>query len=274
MWLKGKIDKAQFIHKYNSIHPQKLFPTQILKDPCTWLQRILTTMFGFSLRSFAEAAINTLTGASQGDEELANLIKEAEKLEASFRYEIYSLSQWWSCSNITSISKELEKQLVSFADTNSTILKHVDHLRDGKGGKGLNVDVWGKASRFYYSVGAVKETLYPELVRVFLLSFIEEWESFENSFRDYRTERIALWSAGPCFYVQQEAVVDCWCPFSRFPLYVGWGLAKAVVFAGRAHCFLWWRSSRDGYADQRASSEGFCCMSNSHILVEWVNWAG
>ena len=43
-------------------------------------------MFGFNLFSFAEAAINTLTGASQGDEELATLIKEAEKLESSFRY--------------------------------------------------------------------------------------------------------------------------------------------------------------------------------------------
>lgn len=41
-------------------------------------------MFGFSLRGLAEAAINTFTGASENDEEIAKLVKEAESQNASF----------------------------------------------------------------------------------------------------------------------------------------------------------------------------------------------
>lgn len=74
------------------------------------------------------------------------------------------LSELIMHSNLTSMTKELEKQLVSFADANSSILKYMEHLNDGSGKKGLPVDIWGKASRFYYSIGAIKEQMYPEVV--------------------------------------------------------------------------------------------------------------
>ena len=122
-------------------------------------------MFGFNLRSLAEAAINTLTGISQSDEEIAKLVKEAEKQDSSFRQVHGILRKVIMSSNLTSMTKELEKQLVSFADANSSILKHMEHLNDGNGKKGLSVDIWGKASRFYYSIGAIKEQVYPEVVR-------------------------------------------------------------------------------------------------------------
>lgn len=41
-------------------------------------------MFGFSLRGLAEAAINTFTGATANDEEIAKLVKEAESQNSSF----------------------------------------------------------------------------------------------------------------------------------------------------------------------------------------------
>ena len=44
----------------------------------------LDRMFGFNLRSLAEAAINTITGGSQTDEEIAKLMREAEKQDCSF----------------------------------------------------------------------------------------------------------------------------------------------------------------------------------------------
>lgn len=63
-----------------------------------------------------------------------------------------------------SITKELEKQLITFADTNSSILKHMEQLDDANEKKGMSVDIWGKASRFYYSVGTVKDEMYPDIV--------------------------------------------------------------------------------------------------------------
>ena len=41
-------------------------------------------MFGFSLRGLAEAAINTITGAPQNDEEISKLVKEAESQNSAF----------------------------------------------------------------------------------------------------------------------------------------------------------------------------------------------
>ena len=41
-------------------------------------------MFGFSLRGLAEAPINTFTGATANDEEIAKLVKEAESQNSSF----------------------------------------------------------------------------------------------------------------------------------------------------------------------------------------------
>jgi hypothetical protein len=32
----------------------------------------------------------------------------------------------------------------------------------------MKVDVWGKASRFYYSIGTMKEKIYPEIVSTIL----------------------------------------------------------------------------------------------------------
>ena len=43
----------------------------------------------------------------------------------------------------------------------------MEHLSEKDGQKGLDVNIWEKASRFYYSIGAVKESLYPALVCVF-----------------------------------------------------------------------------------------------------------
>jgi hypothetical protein len=43
-------------------------------------------MFGFSFRKVAEAALNTITGAPQNDEEIAKLVKEAETQDSSFVY--------------------------------------------------------------------------------------------------------------------------------------------------------------------------------------------
>ncbi|KAK8813585.1 hypothetical protein WA556_000161 [Blastocystis sp. ATCC 50177/Nand II] len=106
-------------------------------------------MFGFSLRSFAEAAINSITGTSQSDEEIGKLVKEAESQDSSF-------------ANLLAIAKELEKQLLTFAETNSSILCHVEKLDDEANKNGESVDVWGKASRFYYCIDTVKESIFPD----------------------------------------------------------------------------------------------------------------
>ena len=45
-------------------------------------------MFGFSLRSFAEAAINTFTGSAGNDEELEKLVQEIKSQETVFPYVI------------------------------------------------------------------------------------------------------------------------------------------------------------------------------------------
>ena len=43
-------------------------------------------MFGFSFRSFAEAAINTFTGSASNDEELEKLVQEIKTQETVFPY--------------------------------------------------------------------------------------------------------------------------------------------------------------------------------------------
>ena len=68
------------------------------------------------------------------------------------------------CSNLTAMTKELEKQLVSFADTNGDILKHIENLNEEGGKKGVSFDIWVRASRFYYCIGVIKEQLYPDVV--------------------------------------------------------------------------------------------------------------
>ena len=66
--------------------------------------------------------------------------------------------------NLISITKELEKQLLTFAETNSSILCHMEKLEDKAKKNGEKVDVWGKSSHFYYSIGTIKDEVYPEIV--------------------------------------------------------------------------------------------------------------
>lgn len=70
-----------------------------------------------------------------------------------------------SVRNLLAIAKELEKQLLTFAETNSSILCHVEKLDDEANKNGESVDVWGKASRFYYCIETVKESIFPDAVR-------------------------------------------------------------------------------------------------------------
>ena len=70
-----------------------------------------------------------------------------------------------SVRNLLAIAKELEKQLLTFAETNSSILCHVEKLDDEANKNGKSVDVWGKASRFYYCIDTVKESIFPDAVR-------------------------------------------------------------------------------------------------------------
>lgn len=83
--------------------------------------------------------------------------------------------------NLIAITKELEKQVLLFADTNSSILRHMEALKASDEKRGAPVDIWGKASRFYYSVGNVKDQLYPEVVRLFCMCLGAEWEYSNNS---------------------------------------------------------------------------------------------
>ena len=43
------------------------------------------------------------------------------------------------------------------------------------------VDIWGKASRFYFSVGNVKDQLYPEVVGLFHESLRADWKYTNHS---------------------------------------------------------------------------------------------
>ena len=47
--------------------------------------KFLAIMFSLNFRSLAEAAISSITGTSQNDEEISQLVKEAEKQDLSFR---------------------------------------------------------------------------------------------------------------------------------------------------------------------------------------------
>lgn len=118
-------------------------------------------MFGFSLRGLAEAAINTITGAPQNDEEISKLVKEAESQNSAFVYQPFIADH---PRNVIAITKELEKQVITLGETNSSILRHMEELEDREGKRGVSVDVWRRASRFYYSVGSVKDQLYPTIV--------------------------------------------------------------------------------------------------------------
>ncbi|KAK8796925.1 hypothetical protein WA588_001050 [Blastocystis sp. NMH] len=144
-------------------------------------------MFGFNLRSLAEAAINTITGGSQTDEEIAKLMREAEKQDCSF-------------GNLTAMTKELEKQLVSFADTNGDILKHIENLNEEGGKKGVSFDIWGRASRFYYCIGVIKEQLYPD-VNDKIQDITSEIARRSESLHDLR-------SRASVFNKKQSSIVD------------------------------------------------------------------
>ena len=68
--------------------------------------------------------------------------------------------------NIISISKEVEKQLLNLAETNSHILMQMESLDDEIQKKESSVDIWGKTSRFYYTVGEIKDHIMPDIVHM------------------------------------------------------------------------------------------------------------
>lgn len=70
-----------------------------------------------------------------------------------------------------SITKEVEKQLSALAVTNSTILRQIENM-DGKAyEKDSSVDIWNTASRFYYSIGNLKEQLMPDIVILIVMDY-------------------------------------------------------------------------------------------------------
>lgn len=66
--------------------------------------------------------------------------------------------------NIESITKEIEKQLGLVVETNSSILRQMKVLDDNTTKNNTSVDVWENASRFYCSVGDMKDALIPTIV--------------------------------------------------------------------------------------------------------------
>lgn len=83
--------------------------------------------------------------------------------------------------NLIAITKELENQVLVFANTNSSILRHMEALEASDEKRGTPVDIWGKASRFYYSVGNVKDQLYPKVVGLFCVCLRADWKYTNNS---------------------------------------------------------------------------------------------
>ena len=59
--------------------------------------------------------------------------------------------------NIISITKEVEKQLVSFIAANSSILRQMEALDDETQKKDSSVDIWRTASHFYHSINEAED---------------------------------------------------------------------------------------------------------------------
>ena len=54
-------------------------------------------------------------------------------------------------------------------ETNSSILHQTQVLEDETVKKDISADIWTNASRFYYSIGEMKDTLMPTIVKYFYL---------------------------------------------------------------------------------------------------------
>ena len=52
-------------------------------------------------------------------------------------------------------------------ETNSSILHQMQVLEDETVKKDISADIWTNASRFYYSIGKMKDTLMPTIVKYF-----------------------------------------------------------------------------------------------------------
>lgn len=68
--------------------------------------------------------------------------------------------------NIISITKEVEKQLMSFIATNSSILRQMEALDDETQKKESSVDIWRTASHFYHSINEAEDQMMSLIVIV------------------------------------------------------------------------------------------------------------
>ena len=106
------------------------------------------------------------------------------------------MSAWFVTNrNLIAITKELENQVLVFANTNSSILRHMEALEASDEKRGTPVDIWGKASRFYYSVGNVKDQLYPKVVGLFRVCLRADWKYTNNSCGYRQSDRSAAHTA-------------------------------------------------------------------------------
>ena len=70
-----------------------------------------------------------------------------------------------------SITKEVEKQLSALAVTNSTILRQIENMDGESYEKNSSVDIWNTASRFYYTIGNLKDQLMPNIVILIAMDY-------------------------------------------------------------------------------------------------------
>ena len=70
-----------------------------------------------------------------------------------------------------SITKEVEKQLSALAVTNSTILRQIENMDGESYERNSSVDIWNTASRFYYTIGNLKDHLMPNIVILIAMDY-------------------------------------------------------------------------------------------------------
>ena len=70
-----------------------------------------------------------------------------------------------------SITKEVEKQLSALAVTNSTILRQIENMDGESYERNSSVDIWNTASRFYYTIGNLKDQLMPNIVILIAMDY-------------------------------------------------------------------------------------------------------
>lgn len=113
--------------------------------------------------------------------------------------------------NLIAITKELEKQVLIFADTNSSILRHMEALEASDEKRGTPVDIWGKASRFYFSVGNVKDQLYPEVVGLFHESLRADWKYTNHSCWYRQSDRSTAYATDSGVWIQPKEGINHGC---------------------------------------------------------------